>query len=54
MLRRVFSRVHYKEPGGRPGCDFLGLNYYSRGVMDWKLSPCCNLGEVMTDMPYAL
>ncbi|EFN55966.1 hypothetical protein CHLNCDRAFT_145286 [Chlorella variabilis] len=50
----VFSRVHYKEPGGRPGCDFLGLNYYSRGVMDWKLSPCCNLGEVMTDMPYAL
>lgn len=100
--RRVFSRVHFKEPNGRPGCDFIGLNYYrykslasnptclhvwhvlahkciktngrrcpphrlleptlachtqpprSRGVMDWKLSPSCNEGEVMTDMPYAL
>lgn len=50
----VFSRVHFKEPNGRPGCDFIGLNYYSRGVMDWKLSPSCNEGEVMTDMPYAL
>lgn len=46
--------MQYQEPGGRPGCDFIGLNYYSRGVMDWKLSPSCNAGEVMTDMPYAL
>lgn len=103
---RVFSRVHHKDPAP-PGCDFIGLNYYSRvrralqtnsqcaasalaaalhgpgwhhravgllhcsptgcsppnlsrrrpvpqGVMDWKLSPACNSGEVMTDMPYAL
>lgn len=49
----VFSRVHHKDPAP-PGCDFIGLNYYSRGVMDWKLSPACNSGEVMTDMPYAL
>ncbi len=28
MPGRVFSRVHFKEPGGRPGCDFIGLNYY--------------------------
>lgn len=25
-----------------------------QGVMDWKLSPTCNEGEKMTDMPYAL
>lgn len=24
------SRITYKEPGGKPGCDFVGLNYYSR------------------------
>ncbi|PSC70754.1 glycoside hydrolase [Micractinium conductrix] len=48
----VFSRVAARDP--KPGCDFLGLNYYSRGVMDWKLSPSCNHGETMTDMPYAL
>ncbi len=26
----------------------------TQGVMDWKLSPACNEGEIMTDMPYAL
>lgn len=20
--------MHFKEPNGRPGCDFIGLNYY--------------------------
>lgn len=49
----VFSKVHHKE-SRPPGCDFIGLNYYSRGVMDWKLSASCNEGEVMTDMPYSL
>ena len=44
----------FSEPRGRPGCDHLGLNYYSRGVFDWKLSSSCNPGETMTDMPYAL
>lgn len=32
LLARLFGRVHHKEAGGRPGCDFIGLNYYSRGV----------------------
>jgi beta-glucosidase/6-phospho-beta-glucosidase/beta-galactosidase len=30
------------------------LNYYSRGLFDWKLMPCSNPGETMTDMPYSL
>lgn len=47
-------RVRYENPGGAPGCDHFGLNYYSRGLFDWKLSPATNPGEVMTDMPYAL
>jgi beta-glucosidase/6-phospho-beta-glucosidase/beta-galactosidase len=47
--------IRYEEPeGGPPGCDYFGINYYSRGVMDWKLSPACNDGETMTGMPYAL
>lgn len=50
----IFTRVHTQDKTGPPGCDFLGLNYYSRGVIDWKLQPTCNAGEVMTDMPYAL
>ncbi|KAL4538341.1 hypothetical protein Ndes2437B_g01352 [Nannochloris sp. 'desiccata'] len=48
------GRVQYTNPGGPPGCDHIGLNYYSRGLFDWKLQPCPNPGEVMTDMPYAL
>lgn len=48
------GRVRYENPGGAPGCDHIGLNYYSRGLFDWKLQPCHNPGEVMTDMPYAL
>ena len=47
-------RVQYENPGGPPGCDHIGLNYYSRGLFDWKLQPCLNPGEVMTDMPYSL
>ena len=46
--------MSHREAGGAPGCDFLGLNYYSRGVINWRFSPDCYPGEVMTDMPYAL
>lgn len=49
-----WGRVHYENPSGAPGCDYIGLNYYSRGLFDWKLQPCANPGEIMTDMPYAL
>lgn len=49
-----WGRVHYENPGGAPGCDHIGLNYYSRGLFDWKLQACPNPGEIMTDMPYAL
>ena len=49
-----YGRVQYTYPGGAPGCDHFGLNYYSRGLMDWKLQAVANPCEVMTDMPYAL
>lgn len=54
VLRRGLFRVYYEEPKGRPGCDHFGLNYYSRGVFDWKLTSAGNPGDLMTDMPYAL
>lgn len=50
----LYGRVTHVHPGGIPGCDHFGLNYYSRGLMDWKLSAVANPGEIMTDMPYAL
>ena len=42
------TRVRYVAPGGPPPTDWVGLNYYSRVVMDWRcqvaplllLSPC--------------
>ncbi len=49
-----YGRVQYTHPTGAPGCDHFGLNYYSRGLMDWKLQAVANPCEVMTDMPYAL
>ncbi|KAI8104603.1 hypothetical protein M9434_003157 [Picochlorum sp. BPE23] len=50
----LYGRIQYTNPGGKPGCDHFGLNYYSRGLMDWKLAASKNPGEMMTDMPYAL
>lgn len=50
----LYGRVRHVNPRGIPGCDHFGLNYYSRGLMDWKLSAVANPGEIMTDMPYAL
>lgn len=46
--------MHFEEPEGRPGCDWFGVNYYSRALISWRLSPTCNPGEVMTDMPYVI
>lgn len=51
---RGFGRVRYTNPSGAPGCDHIGLNYYSRGLVDWRLFPVPDKGETMTDMPYAL
>ena len=30
------TRVRYVAPGGPPPTDWVGLNYYSRVVMDWR------------------
>ncbi|MBA3751597.1 glycoside hydrolase family 1 protein [Candidatus Dependentiae bacterium] len=48
----------YTAPEG-PLSDFIGLNYYSRALIEFKwsqLSPdaSCMPGETMTDMPYAI
>ncbi|CAD7701590.1 unnamed protein product [Ostreobium quekettii] len=45
-------RVKYSNPGGRPPCDWLGINYYTRCVVGWRLNATHMPGEVMTDMPY--
>lgn len=44
----------WKDPDGRPPCDWWGINYYSRGVVGALLVPTCHPGEVMTDMPYPM
>ncbi|PNH12078.1 Beta-glucosidase A, partial [Tetrabaena socialis] len=44
----------WRDPAGRPPCDWWGINYYSRGVVSWHLTPTHKAQEVMTDMPYPL
>ncbi len=44
----------WKDPDGRPPCDWWGINYYSRGVVGALLVPTCHTGEIMTDMPYPM
>lgn len=51
---RCLFKISWTNPNGRPGCDHFGLNYYSRGLFDWKLTATANPGEIMTDMPYSL
>ncbi|KXZ56630.1 hypothetical protein GPECTOR_1g568 [Gonium pectorale] len=42
----------WTDPAGRPPCDWWGINYYSRGVVNWNLTPTHRQQEVMTDMYY--
>jgi beta-glucosidase/6-phospho-beta-glucosidase/beta-galactosidase len=46
--------VSYINPGGPPPLDYVGLNYYSRMVIDWKCQVVGYPGEVMTDMDYSI
>ncbi|CAG9467319.1 unnamed protein product [Pedinophyceae sp. YPF-701] len=48
-----FTRVH-RDEGERPGLDFFGLNFYSRGVVSWACAPTHMDDEPMTDMPYGV
>lgn len=43
-----------QEPEGRPPCDWWGLNYYSRAVLDWTCAPASFPGEIMTEMFYPI
>lgn len=57
--------AHYEAPQGKIS-DFVGLNYYSRVIVEMKwtnllaldfknvVGPSCYKDEVMTDMPYAI
>ncbi len=54
------------KPAAPQLCDFVGLNYYSRVLIEFKfsklhtldiekiLAPSADFGETMTDMPYAI
>ncbi|EFJ42987.1 hypothetical protein VOLCADRAFT_107029 [Volvox carteri f. nagariensis] len=44
----------WKDPAGKPPCDWWGINYYSRGIFSWYLLPSCRHQEVMTDMYYPI
>lgn len=46
----VGTWITYKDPEGRPPCDWWGINFYSRCVLTWSLQPSCMPSEVMTDM----
>jgi beta-glucosidase/6-phospho-beta-glucosidase/beta-galactosidase len=44
------------DDGEKPGCDWIGVNHYSRGVVDWKLMPSTKDKDMqpITDMGYPL
>lgn len=44
--------IHWEDPDGKPGCDFFGVNHYSRGCVNWNLTPCNKLPGGLTDMGY--
>ncbi|GIL72835.1 hypothetical protein Vretifemale_3128 [Volvox reticuliferus] len=44
----------WRNPEGKPPCDWWGINYYSRGVVSWCLTPTHRQQEVMTDMYYPI
>ncbi|GIM00686.1 hypothetical protein Vretimale_5626 [Volvox reticuliferus] len=50
LLGRIGVRAHMDVQDGRPPCDWLGINYYTRVVLDWRLRFTCRPGEVLTDM----
>ena len=33
--------IKEKDPRGKPPCDWWGVNYYSRPVLNWHLSTTC-------------
>ncbi|KXZ56250.1 hypothetical protein GPECTOR_1g218 [Gonium pectorale] len=51
--RRGFA-IDVLEPNGRPPCDWLGINYYTRVVLDWRMGFTCRHGEVLTDMGWPI
>lgn len=46
--------VTWQHPGGPPPLDYIGLNFYSRIVVDWKCQLVKYPDEVMGDMDYAI
>lgn len=46
--------IYWKDPQGRPPCDWWGINYYTRAVISWYLQPGRMPGEVMMDMFYPM
>jgi beta-glucosidase/6-phospho-beta-glucosidase/beta-galactosidase len=50
----IGRRVKWKDPHGPPGCDFFGLNHYSRGIVDWKLNPSNRGPRAPSDMGYPI
>jgi len=42
--------IRYKDPQGKPPCDWWGINYYSKPMASWYLSPTCLPHQIMTDM----
>lgn len=49
------ANIEYQDPLGAPGLDFIGLNNYTRGVLDWKFTSTTKApGEVMADFDWPI
>ncbi|KAA6427060.1 MAG: beta-glucosidase [Trebouxia sp. A1-2] len=53
--KHPLGKVQYKDPDGKPGCDFFGINHYARGVLDWNFALTSKCSEVLlSDMGYPI
>ena len=39
-----------QDPAGKPGCDFMGVNHYARGVVGFFLNPTNKGPKGIADM----
>ncbi|KAF5838653.1 glycoside hydrolase superfamily [Dunaliella salina] len=46
--------IKWTDPGGKPPCDWWGINFYSHPVAAWNLKPACLPHQIMTDMFYPI
>ncbi|KAL3135656.1 hypothetical protein ABBQ38_006135 [Trebouxia sp. C0009 RCD-2024] len=46
--------LHWRDPLGKPGCDWFGINHYARGIVGLNLQPSSRGPRGVTEMGYPM